>query len=369
MLPKLNFALSFFLLIITFPFFSSSYPENLSKEAFISIINVNYNSHLKSPFSKSALRINDKNSGFDEIIDFSYFKDFENPVFPLKFYFFSEQANIISTSFLDFAEYEEKVNKAQLSEIILNLSHSEISYIFDFLKNLHGNLPNYRYNFDLQSNNSYSHISSILNDCDNYIGNKNPGRSFYSYSRDLSLSWKKSDKQNFLEVFSSNKNEINKTYSLKNEPNFALHSIILFLVLSLIVFIFSIYQTLVIKKLIFYSLSAVKIIQCIDFLILFISGIIGTTILLQDYFSTQNIFRNDFRFSFFFPFHIAMAFNVYFSFFSKKFLRFYWILTSILTIVYIFSEFFITREFPVGDLFISLPIFIMTSLFAIQSFF
>lgn len=213
---KLKHGILFFFLcfILILKVSGSSYPEKLSKEALISIVNVNYKNE-KSIFSKAVLRFYDKNTAFDEAIDFSYFDDFEDPLFFLKFYLFGKRAKIISVPFLDFLEKETSINNASISEIILDLTYIEISYIFDFLKNMHENLPNYDYAFDLEENNSFTHISAILNDTTNYIPQTTSNRSFFSYSRSLLKKYEAVQKSIPIEIFSSH--EIFYDSSLKNQ--------------------------------------------------------------------------------------------------------------------------------------------------------
>ena len=142
----MNFRKSFLaLIVIFFPLafsFSSGYsdksqniyPETLSKEALISVVTIDYpkNSY-KSLFSKAALRIYDKNTGFDELIDFAHFQDFDDSLFFLKFYFQSPKAQIVSSSFTKAILMEKN---AEITDIVLNLPSDEIIYIYDFLKNL-----------------------------------------------------------------------------------------------------------------------------------------------------------------------------------------------------------------------------------------
>lgn len=372
----MNLKRGFFLLILCFlvfyPLFSSAYPENISNEAMISILSINYSTKSKSLFSKAALRIYDKNSGFDETIDFSSLDYFENPSFLLKFYFSKTRAKIISVPSLDFVEYETNVNCAEISEILLNLTKNETKYIFEFLKNLHDSLPNYSYDFDIQSNNSFTHISAIFNDCDRFFYKKTDftsNRSFFNYSRNLTYSWKTQEDKAPIMIFSSGDNPIPfEQEILKKIPNVSFSIIIFLSIISSVIFLYTIYQTLVLFFNQFYSLPAFKEIQSLDFLILFISGVAGTVILLQDFFSSQSIFRNNFQFFYLFPFNIVMAFNAYHQIFKSKFLKTYWLSAAALSVLYIFVSWILLKEFPLLDFLTALPVFIRNVYFASEIF-
>lgn len=363
----------FLIFILSFiPLFASVYPDEISREAVVSIVNVNYKEKLKSPFSKVAIRIYDNVSGFDETIDFSSLDDFENPAFFLKFYFLKTKAKIISVSFLDFVEHETKAHNAEISEVILNLTFKETKYIFSFLNNLNENLPNYSYDFDLRNNNSFTHISAILNDCDrffNYQTNLTSNRSFFNHFRNLTLRWKAQKDKGPIQVFSSDKDFFDfEQENFKKLPNVSFSVIIFLSIVSSLVFLYTIYQTLVLFLQKFYSLSAFKATQALDFLILFISGLAGAVILFQDFFSSQSIFRNNFQFFYLFPFNIAMAFNAYHQIFKPKLLKTYWISAAALSVLYIFVSWILSKEFPLLDFLIALPVFIRSVYFASEKF-
>lgn len=344
----------------------NNYPEKLSKEAFISVVTIDYpkNSY-KSLFSKATLRIYDKNTGFDELIDFAHFQDFDDSLFFLKFYFQSPKAQIISSSFTK-AILQEK--NAEITDIVLNLPYDEIIYIYDFLKNLHENLKNYSYDYDIQTNNSYTHISGILNDAAKSSSTTNADYSFYDYSRKLSLVLKRTNSSVPIKTFST---EIIETpqdsvsYKL-SLPNVSISKIICFSVFIFLVLLFTVYLTLVNFKKILYCNPIVKVGQTLDFLILFFSGLAGTVILIQDFISPQSLFRNNFQFLYLFPLNLIMAFNLYFPFLKEKFLRSYWSAVSILIPLYIAFAWIISREFPLTDIFISSPIFIRSAYFAVD---
>lgn len=361
--------------ILSFPLFPSLYPEKISSEALVSILNINYTAKSKTPFSKAAIRIYDKSSGFDEVIDFSSLNNFENPAFPLIFYFSNTKAKIISVPFLDFVEYETTTNKTEISEILLNLTNDETKYIFDFLKNLHESLPNYSYDFDLETNNSFTHISAILNDCKNFFSHRSESdsitsnRSFFNYSRILSFSWKTQENKTPLKVFSSQNHfyDSNLEKSFLKLPNVSFSQAIFLLSLSIITLFYTIYQTLVIFYRQFYHSQIFRIIQCLDFLFLFISGIAGLVILFQDCFSTQSIFRNNFQFLYLFPLNFVMAFNTYHQIFKTKFLKIYWLTVSSLAIIYVIIAWILSRDFPVCDMLTAIPLFIRYIYFEIKS--
>lgn len=353
------------LFFLCFPFFSSEYPSSLSKEAVISIINVNYSKNLAQPFSKAVLRIYDRENYFDEVVDFSFFNDFDDPLFAIKFYFLVKKAEIVSLPFLDFAE-REKQSGAELYEMLLNLTYDELSYIFAFLKNLNESLPDYSYDFDLKTSSSFTHISAILNDCDRYCNKNASYRSFYNYSRKLSTRWILQSSPLPMEVFVSNNNYAS---SDENSPvklsNGSFKTILCLSIISFIIFLFTLYQTVVlfIKKI--YIDLLFKIIQNLDFLILFFSGLIGTFILIKLYSSSQSLFRNNFRFLYLFPFNIVMAFNIYFPFIRKKlFIKTYWLSVSFLNALYIILSSIALKEFQLLDFFTAFPLFIRSVYFA-----
>lgn len=354
-----------FLLIVKLS--ASSYPEKLSKEALISIVNIDYNNN-KSIFSKSALRFYDRNTDFDEVVDFSYFEDFEDSLFHLKFYFFGVRARIISVPFLDFAEKESDINNASISEIILNLTYTEISYIFNFLKNMHENLPDYDYAFDLEKNNSFTHISAILNDISNYFSQITDNRSFFNYSRRLLKSWKIQQTSFPLEIFSSKENYYNSDLKKLSTylPTDSFYKILF--ILSILVILYTTYQLLILFIHRYYIFSIFRLIQTIDFLLFFISGILGTIILLQDFISNQSIFRNNFKFLYLFPLNVAMALNIYYPFTKNKLLKIYWILVSSLAVMYILLSWIFSKEFPLIDFLIAIPLFIRSAYFEIVLF-
>lgn len=362
------FFVNFFLLFIM-QISASVYPEKLSNEALISIVNVDYKKE-KAVFSKSVLRFYDKSAGFDEAVDFSYFPNFEDPLFFLKFYFSTTKAKIIFVSFLEFAEKETIANKAQLSEIILDLTYPEISYIFNFIKTMRENLPDYSYDFDLEKNNSFTHISAILNDASDYFPQTTSKRSFFTYSRHLSLKFARQEKMLPIQVFSSQENfyDSNLKDSVLKLPSVSFSDLFPFIIFSSIVFLYTTYQSLVLYTSRFYFFSIFKILQIFDFLFFFFSGINGTIIILQNFISNQSIFHNNLKFLYLFPLNIAMAFNIYFSFIKSKFLKIYWILISSLTALYILFDWIFSREFPVLDLFIALPVFIRSIYFEMKIF-
>lgn len=342
-----------------------NYPETLSKEALISVVTIDYpRSSFKSIFSKAALRIYDKSKSFDELIDFAYFQDFDDPLFFLKFYFLSPKAQIISSAFTK-AIIQEK--DAEITDIVLNLPYDEILYIYDFLKNLHENLKNYSYNYDIQTNNSYTHIARILNDAaKSSRATAETDYSFYDYSRKLTLVLKRTNSSIPIKTFSTEtiktqEDSVSYKFSL---PNVSISKIICFSVFIFLVLIYSIYLTLVNFIQILYCNSIAKAGQTFDFIILFFSGLAGATVLIQDFISPQSLFRNNFQFIYLFPFNFIMAFNLYFPFLKKRFLKLYWSAISILILLYIVFAWILSREFPIMDIFISSPIFIRSVYFS-----
>lgn len=365
----MNFRKTFLILLaifssITFSF-SSEYPEKLSKGALISVVTIDYpkNSY-KSIFSKVALRIYDKTSSFDELVDFAHFQDFDDSLFFLKFYFLSPKAQIISSSFTQ-AILQEK--DAEITDIVLNLPYNEILYIYDFLKNLNENLKNYFYDYDIQTNNSYTHISEILNDAaKNTHTAADLDYSFFDYSRKLSLVLKSTNSSVPIKTFSTEiikipQNSISYKFSL---PNVSISKIICFSIFTFLILIYSIYLTLVNFMPNLYCNSIVKVGHTLDFLLLFFSGLAGLTIVVQDFISPQSLFRNNFQFIYLFPFNLIMALNLYFQFLKERFLRAYWCIISILIPLYTVFTWSLSQDIPIRDIFISAPIFIRSVYFA-----
>ena len=165
---KKNFAFTFLFFSLFFLFSHSltaeDLPKSLSKDAIVSIVSVNYSDYSHSYFSKNCLRFYDKQNGFDKIIDFAHFENFDDDFFFLKFFLKSKKAHIKIKNFFEFFLRESNKTTVSLSEIVLNLSPEEISYIYSFIYILNSALPNYTYDFDILTNNSETHISQILHD-------------------------------------------------------------------------------------------------------------------------------------------------------------------------------------------------------------
>lgn len=362
-LKKFLKILIFFTIFI--PAFSSVYPEKLSNKAQFSIINFEYNEYFKSAFSKVGLRIYDKDSGFDELIDFAFFNDFDDPFFPLKFYFFGDKAFIKSQTFSKAISLEKK---PLISEILLNLTLEEKNYLYDFLFLMNESFSNrYSYNYDLQTNNSFTHVSAILHDCYTTTNNLTSERLLFTNSKSFTPSYHKVNNKTPVLLYDCVTDEIqfpvaNSFQSYNKLPFVCL------IIFNIFILFFTIYQTFVSLNITNYRLSVFKFIQSIDFLILFISGFSGLIILFQDLYSSQQMFRNNFEFLFFFPLNIFMAFDIYFRILNidSKFKRIYWSSITFISVFYFVACFFINQKFPLLSLLFAMPVFFRSSYFLFQ---
>ncbi len=285
-----------FLLVSTISF-STTFPETLSSRAKISIVEINYENFSRQCFSKYALRFYDKENHFDSIVDFSFFKDFDDSLFPLKFFIKNRKAFIKSFSFYEYFLNEKEKNLATISECLLNFSEEEIAYIYAFVSNLNNAMPDYSYDFDIKTNNSKTHIQSILQDA--YFTDK------ISNERSFLISKKT--------LFSSSKSEFFPRIFLTN-----MHFLILFSATVFLALAFALYQTLVLFNKITYRSSVFYLVQTFDSLIFFFSGIIGIFFLYQFFFSNQCIFLYNFCFIVFNPLNVILSFLVFFQMQENK---------------------------------------------------
>lgn len=341
-IKKIFFLLAFILATIS-PIFSETFPANLSSNATISIITVNYNDIFHSIFSKNCLRIYDAENGFDQIIDFAHFDDFEDTFFLLKFYFKGGRAKIQDERFIDFFLKHEKQTNVSLTEKILNLSPEEIAYIFDFVSTLQKALPEYSYDFDILENNSETHISRILSDAERMIGSKSPENSFsISETTKYSLVYKQINDSYILfpqrEVIVSTEHDFKKT--LRKEKIF----LIFLLAFSSLIFLITSYQVLSYFFEKIYIAAIFRTVQIFDFLILFASGFIGTIVLYQDIFSNQSLFRNNFAFLFLFPLHLPAAFFILKPVKNRGLHIYYWSLVGFLCVLYTFVSLVLDKK-------------------------
>ncbi|MBQ0052657.1 MAG: hypothetical protein KBT11_11445 [Treponema sp.] len=351
----MNFRAIFSVLLVSFfssQGFSFELPEQLSEDSKISLVNIEYNSTFKSPFSKSCLRIYDKNLGLDQLVDFAHFENFEDNFFLLKFYFRNKQASICSYPYTKIITGQ---NDASISDSLLDLTYPEREYIYDFVYKLLTAFPEYKYDFDILENNAYTHISSILNDCKRKFNTTN--RSFVSDSRNITSKALSSSTDSVpLELYSSKINGLDlPDYKLSfiSYNKLLIVSLIFLLILYLIE---SVYQSLVIFKISYYRSSVYKLINSFDFALFFLSGILGSIFFLQDIFSNQSIFRNNYQFLIFLPTNLLMAFEIFFPSKKTKWKKVYWFAAGSLILVYFPFYIFIQKEVPFIQILMSLPI-------------
>lgn len=336
--------------------FSQDFPEKLSKNARISILSVNYTDFPHSLFSKSCLRIFDRETQFDKIIDFAYFEDFNDVFFGLKFLIKNKKAEIRSVDFLNYFLEQNSLTNVSLVESNLQLSPDEVAYIYNFLFILHKALPSYSYDFDILTNNSETHISQILHDCYRMAGKKSTSGhySFSSISRHK-LGYKKIN-GDF--VLLSDKEKLNFSYQDLTElfsPS-RKNLIILLIVISSLFFLVTTYQVLVyfFEKL--YIVSLYKSLQIFDFTILFASGLSGFLIIFMNLCSDQAILQNNFEFLYLFPLNVAAAFSVFKPLLTRKIQITYWTGVFILALIYITIVWVQESKLPIVNLLFVLPL-------------
>ena len=351
----------FFILLFSSLLFSlyareSGFPKKLSKNAKISILSVDYNDISHSLFSKSCLRVYDKDNQFDKLIDFAYFEDFNDKFFGLKFFIKNKQAEIKVADFFNYFLEQNEQKNVSLTESLLDLSNEEIDYIYQFLKTIHEALPIYLYDFDIITNNSETHISQILHDCYRMVG-KNSNTEPYSFL-DITkhnLNYKKINDSYVLlserESLTFNEQDFSRLFSSERFT-----FIVVLIIVSVIFFITTCYQVLVYFFENFFISSVYKSIQIFDFMILFAAGLSGLIIIFQDFFSNQAMLRNNFQFLFLFPVHIIAAFSVFKTSFSRKIQIIYWSSCAGFSVLYILILSILEREFPVVTGLLALPI-------------
>ena len=361
--PKKIFLAFFCSFFLTYSSFSENLPASLSKNTKISILSVSYNDISHSLFSKSCLRIYDKENQFDKIIDFAFFHDFNDKFFGLKFFLKNKKASIMVMDFFNYFLEQNEQKNVSLTESLLDLSPEEIAYIYDFIFTLYKALPEYSYDFDVLTNNSETHISQILHDCYRMAGNKavNEEYSFSSITKH-NLNYKKINDSYVLLSESENLSltEQNFSHLLESEKQSLL---IILIIVSAFFFLATLYQILVyfFEKL--HISSIYKSIQIFDFMVLFSAGLSGLIIVFQDLFSNQAMLRNNFQFLFLFPLHLLAAFSVFKSNRTRKTRIIYWSLTSFLSVIYVLINSILKSELSLVCLLFVLPIFFRTLYF------
>ncbi len=347
------------------PIFSEDFPQELSPNAKISILSINYSDLSHSLFSKNCIRIFDKTFQFDKIIDFAHFDNFDDKFFGLKFLLKNKKAHIKTTDFFNFFIEQSKNKNTSLAESALNLSSEQVAYIYDFISTMHKALPEYSYDFDILTNNSETHISAILNDCYR-MTEKNSDKARYSFSEltKHQLRYKKID-GNFVLVSEHEKLSVEpQDLSQHFSPN-KIKLIIVLIVISSLFFLVSVWQFLAhfFEKL--YISSLFKSIQIFDFMILFSSGLSGILIIFMNLFSSQTLLRGNFEFFYLFPLNVVAAFSVFKPIFTKKKRIIYWSVASALSIIYVAIIWFQESKLPLINLLFVLPILIRTIYFAL----
>ena len=353
-------------LLLFLPLFSLSataFPEQLSQQAKISILSVTYNDISHSLFSKSCLRIYDAKTGFDHIIDFAHFENFEDELFLLKFFLNGKKAEIQTSPFLDYFLSQQKQTNVSLTESLLELSPAEVAYIFRFVSLMNNALPKYTYDFDILTNNSETHISQILHDSARMAGDKSTTER-YSFSEITQHNtYYKQLNDSFVLLSEKEKIDFQEQDFSKLFHKERMSLIITLSIFASIVFLITVYQVLVyfFEKL--YILSIFKTMQIFDFLVLFISGFTGCVIFYQDIFSNQTMFRNNFHFLFLVPLHVIAAFSLFKPIQNRLLKIYYWSIVSFLSFVYIMIYSLIEHKLPIVCILVALPLFFRTLYF------
>ena len=341
--------------------FAQEFPPQLSEKAKISILSINYNDLSHSLFSKSCIRIYDKENQFDKIIDFAHFDDFDDKFFGLKFFAKNKKARIITADFFPYFMEQSKHTNVSLTESILHLSSKEVAYIYNFISLMHKALPDYSYDFDILTNNSETHISKILHDCYQMVG-ENSETDRYSFSEPTlhKLIYKQINGSLVLlsekEKLNLNKEDLAEYFSPSRR-----NLIILLIVISSLFFLVTCYQVLVYYFEKFYIVSIYKSIQIFDFTILFSSGLSGFFIIFMNFSSEQAILQNNFEFLYLFPLNVLAAFAVFKPLFERKIENAYWNIVLVLSLIYIGIMWILESKFPVLNFLFALPLILRIS--------
>lgn len=362
---KKFFLAALFLIFPLINSLASKFPDKLSENASISILSINYNDLSHSLFSKSCLRIFDKETDFDQIIDFAFFDDFDDELFGLKFFFKSKKARIITAPFFNYFLRENERTNVSLTESQLDLSSKEVAYIYDFLAKLHKALPYYEYDFDILTNNSETHISLLLHDCYRMVGKDSTNeRYLFSEIKKHNLNYRIMNDSYFLisedEKLDFPDQELETIFNKQKTTLITVLSII-----SGVIFLLTLYQILAYFFSELYLTSIFRTMQILDFLILFITGIIGTLIVVQDIVSDQSLFQNNFQFLFLNPLHIIASFTRFAEIRNKRLKKIYWGLSSALSVIFIVIMTITEKAFPLICVLSVLPIFFRTLYFAL----
>ena len=361
MLKKI--CLLIFFVISLFHIESQEFPEELSSNAKISIISVNYNDIAHSLFSKSCFRIFDKKNEFDQLIDFAHFDNFDDHFFMLKFFLKNKKAKVIATPFYEYFLNQSSKTNVSLTETSLELTAEETSYIYNFIKIMHKALPEYSYDFDVLTNNSETHISQILHDCFRMKGDKSTTErySFDNITRH-NLKYKKIN-GSYIQVLEKEKIQI---HELNFDEVFHQEKLQLIILLSIVSFIFfavSVYQILTHYFNKIYIVSIFKSMQIFDFMVFFSSGLSGFLVILMNFFSNQTMLKHHYEFLYLFPLHVIAAFSAFKQLSTKKRRKIYWSVVSALSLVYIAIVWISESKLPIINILLVLPIFLRTTYF------
>lgn len=353
-IKKFFLVITFFLISLAASF-SQEFPEKLSEKAKISLISVDYQDLSHSLFSKSCLRIYDKENQFDTLIDFAHFDDFEDTFFGLKFFFEDKKAFIKSYDFFKFFLAQSQQKNTSITEISLDLTPKEIAYIYHFIRIILKALPDYSYDFDILTNNSESHISQILHDCYRMVGStSSTDRYSFSGLTKHKLNYKRIN-DSFVLLAEKESIELqNQSHFSNNQKNL----IIFLIIVSSIFFIVTVYQVLVYYFEKLHIVSIYKSMQIFDFTLLFSSGLSGFFIIFMNLSSDQAILQNNFEYLYLFPLNVAAAFSVFKPLFPRKIENTYWSTALILSEIYIVIMWVMESKFPVINALFVLPLFL-----------
>ncbi len=317
--------------------FSVEFPDSLSQNSTISIVEVNYTGSLRKYFSKYCIRIFDSDTGFDKTIDFSSFDDFDDNLFPIKFFLSggSKKAFIKAFSFYDFFMHEKSHNLSKVSEYSINFSYEEISYIYSFIATLNKKIPNYSYDFDIKNNNSKTFISNILSD--RYL------ESYITNDRSFSIS-----KRTLLSPQSQHLSILKFSFIKKS----AVLSLSVYFLCAIIVIITT-YQLLVLFSILSYHSSVFYFSEFFDFCLFFVSGLTGCFFLFQFLFSDQIILKQSHLFLTYNPLNTILSFLI-FAQSGKEKIKFlyFWSISIFLMIISLLLKVLILKDYSLNSILI-----------------
>lgn len=350
-------ALCIIFLNFFFSLYAEDFPEKLSDKTSVFIVTVNFSDLSHSLFSKSCLRIYDKENRFDELIDFAYFHNFDDDFFELKFFLNPKRAFIKAEPYLQFfKKYSQKPNTTLL-ESKLNLTPKETAYLYNFINTMHKALPDYSYEFDIETNNSETHISQILHDCYRMAGDKSNSE-HYAFSQMVKhkLSYKKIN-DSYILLPDKESIEVSENDYPSIPDDTRKNVLITLIILSSIFFILTAYQVVVYFYERFYIYSIFKTAQFFDSLILFMSGLSGLVIVLQNIFSNQTMFQNDFQYLYLFPLNLIAAIMIFHPVTYRRLSLCYWGATSFFCLLYIAVLFIDQKRPSLSSFLFVLPVF------------